>query len=328
MNQIQTRQFVLSFLRHQDYKNVVYTNDYVYAEGDIPIALVAHSDTVFKTPPKEFFHDQEQRILWSPQGMGADDKAGVLMMIAIIKKYNLKPHIIVTANEETGCVGAIKLVKKVPTCPFKECKYLIQLDRRGHNDCVFYDLDDIKFEEYIESFGFKTQWGSFSDISTIAPAWGIGAVNLSVGYEDEHSYTERLYVAWWEETLEKVIKMLKDAGNTCQWGYTEKVYSYYHNHIYGANWEDTCDCCNAPTDYADLLPVYTPDNPTYGLDVCPECFAKICLEMSWCSKCNKAWYGYGQNPKDWVCPQCQEKGATTNAAVKVNPKPPKDSYNF
>jgi len=330
MNQVQTRQFMAQFLRHQDYKNVTLTNNYVYAEGDIPIALVAHSDTVFKTLPREIFHDQEKNVIWSPEGMGADDKAGILMMIAIIKKYDLKPHIIVTANEEIGCLGASSLVKKVPNCPFAECKYLIQLDRRGADDCVFYDLDDIEFEKYIESFGFKTQWGSFSDISTIAPAWGIGAVNLSVGYEDEHSYQERLYVNWWQATLEKVVKMLNDAGNTCQWGYTERAYSYhYSGYPYGCNdWEDTCDCCHNPTPYADMLPVYTKDNPTYGMDICPDCFAKICLEMSWCSKCNKGWYGFGQQPKNWVCPTCAGKEVNTNAATKLNKRPSKDTYKF
>ena len=32
------------------YEKVIVTKDYIVAVGDIPIALVAHMDTVFKTP--------------------------------------------------------------------------------------------------------------------------------------------------------------------------------------------------------------------------------------------------------------------------------------
>ena len=49
-------------------------------------------------------------------------------------------------------------------------------------------------KSFIESTGyFKTAWGSVSDISTIAPALGVAAVNLSSGYFDEHTTRETLY---------------------------------------------------------------------------------------------------------------------------------------
>jgi hypothetical protein len=67
---------------------------------------------------------------------------------------------------------------------------MIELDRQGRDDAVFYDCDNPEFEEYITKFDFVSDWGTYSDISTIAPSWECAAVNLSIGYFDEHSYAE------------------------------------------------------------------------------------------------------------------------------------------
>ena len=53
---------------------------YIYAEGNIPIVLVAHLDVVFKTQRQymEIFYDPDEMVMWSPDGLGTDDRAGVL----------------------------------------------------------------------------------------------------------------------------------------------------------------------------------------------------------------------------------------------------------
>jgi hypothetical protein len=330
MDQRETRHFMSAFLRRSGYR-VTETADYLYAEGESPVALVSHSDTVFKTVPKDFFYDPDKNVIWSPQGMGADDKAGILMMVCLIKKFKLRPHIIITSDEEIGCVGATKLVKREPKCPFKDCRYLIQLDRRGQNDSVYYDMDDVLFEDYINGFGFHTEWGSFTDISVIAPAWKIGAVNLSVGYENEHTNYEHLYLNWWNETLEKVAKMIEDAPNAKHYPFVEYIYGTKWTRYYGGKkgaygyyygWDDsTCEVCGDECPNTDLLPIYTPKQPRFGLDTCPTCFSKICLDMTWCSKCNKGWYGYGNIPgNNWVCPICEGKTPEQIMAESEGPK--------
>ena len=188
-------------------KNVMENKDVIVATGNIPIALVAHMDTVFDKPPKNIFYDQRKNVMWSPEGLGADDRAGVFAIIQILRS-GLRPHIILTTDEEKGCLGAEALAK-LP-CPFEELNYVIELDRRGTNDCVFYDCENPDFVDYVEAFGFTETWGSFSDICEICPEWGVAGVNLSIGYQDEHSYTETLYVGPMLATIEKVKKMLKE----------------------------------------------------------------------------------------------------------------------
>jgi hypothetical protein len=189
------------------YKRVVSTKDYTYAIGDIPIALVAHMDTVFPRPAEEVFYDRRKNVIWSPDGLGADDRAGIFAIIQIIRR-GLRPHIIFTTDEEKGCIGADRLSRI--KCPFKDLRYVIQLDRRGANDCVFYDCDNKEFISYVEEFGFVEAIGSFTDICSFCPEWKVAGVNLSVGYQNEHSKSEILYVGHMLNTIEKVCNMLNE----------------------------------------------------------------------------------------------------------------------
>lgn len=200
---------ILKFLKTQGYTNIRATNMYIVAEGKLPICLVAHMDTVFPAPPTEFFYDQEKTTLWSPSGLGADDRAGIYIILNLIAN-GFRPTVIFTDLEEKGGIGADALIRKYPNCPIEGCKALIQLDRQGMKDAVYYDCNNKDFEKKISSYGFVTDWGTFSDISVIAPQWGIAAVNLSVGYEREHTYTEILNTSDCDATMYKVQSMLKD----------------------------------------------------------------------------------------------------------------------
>ena len=191
------------------YDKVIATNEYIVAEGAIPAALVAHLDTVGPVPPQDIFYDNKKNVMWSPQLLGADDRAGIYAAIEIIER-GYRPHIIFTTDEEIGCVGAFTLVQNHPNLPFEECKVLIQLDRQGKSDCVFYDCNNKEFKRFVKYYGFKEQSGSFSDISILAPNWGVAAVNLSVGYYLEHTNAEYLRCNELEKTIEKVTMMLED----------------------------------------------------------------------------------------------------------------------
>lgn len=196
-----------TYLAEHDYKPLV-TKNYILAQGSLPVMLIAHLDTVYETPPYEIYYDKTANVIWSPQGLGADDRAGVFAIIQLLQ-MGWRPHILFTTGEEALGIGIKKLLKKFYKAPF-DIKYLIELDRQGHNDCVFYDCPNEDFQKYIESFGFKTQKGIFTDISLLAPFWNIAGVNLSVGYYDEHSYVERLFIDPLIDTIEKVSNMLNE----------------------------------------------------------------------------------------------------------------------
>lgn len=206
------------FIKKYGKGNVLGGDDFVVAIGNIPVALVAHCDTVFHFPPERFFYDKEQNIFWAKQGLGADDRAGVFAILKIIQA-GYRPHIILTTDEEIGCRGALKLAEY--ECPFKDLRYIIELDRQGEKDCVFYRCYNPKFIEYIETFDFITAPGSFTDIVTLCPIWGIAGVNLSIGYEDEHSESETLNIDWMYNTIDKVKIMLDECEDAPHFKYME-----------------------------------------------------------------------------------------------------------
>lgn len=215
LSQEELLHLVTAFLQ-KHYPKVEATYDYVFAEGEIPIALVAHLDTVFDKPPVEIYYDQERGVMWSPQGLGADDRAGVFAILKIIQAGFL-PHVIFTTDEECGGIGAEWLAYDYQTCPFNDLKYIIELDRRNNSDACFYDCINQKFIQFIENAGFYETPGIYSDIVELCPAWQVAGVNLSVGYVDEHSEIERLYVPALLQTIESVKHLLKKACDNFVW---------------------------------------------------------------------------------------------------------------
>ena len=263
LNQFNLKLVLSKYLR-SIYKEVIETPDYLCAKGDIPIALVAHMDTVFNSPPKNIFYDREKNVIWSPEGLGADDRAGVYAVWQILRS-GARPHIIFTTDEESVGFGATALIQDFIE-PFAPMKYIIQLDRRGANDCVFYDCITKGFEKYINSFGFTTAWGTFSDISIICPGWDIAGVNLSVGYVNEHSISECLYISHLFNTIEQVKIMLNKSNEL-------KKYFKYEGNISSYNfWNNFY----ASPDEEDIIYSYPSfdlnyDFPSFGKYICNKC---------------------------------------------------------
>ena len=205
-------EFVIKQLNLAGYTKIKEEPKYVAAQGDIPILLVAHLDTVFLDITRKnmsVFYDQDHRVFWSPDGLGADDRAGVAMILTLLTETNLRPHILFTTDEESGDTGAMDALscRKIL---FKDLRYIIELDRQGYKEAVYYNCFNKKFETYINSFGFDTDYGTYTDISILCPHWNIAGVNLSVGYYNEHSYAEHFFVNAWIYTYHKIITMLEN----------------------------------------------------------------------------------------------------------------------
>lgn len=178
---------------------------YLYAPGEIPVLVTAHVDTVHYTEPKLIVNDKEKGILWSPEGIGGDDRAGILAIEGLLQ-LGYHPHILFLDEEETGCAGAKQAIKELPS---PDVRFIIDFDRKGSNDCVFYNCDNKDFTKYIESFGFETAIGSYSDISVLCPTWGIAGVNLSVGYYNQHTRYEYVIISEISKTIKKVAKIFE-----------------------------------------------------------------------------------------------------------------------
>lgn len=197
---------------------VLCKDNFLLVKGSDPILLVAHLDTVHDEPVKEICKSDDGNILMSPQGIGGDDRCGVYALNKIYDLSTVKPFLLFTCNEEIGGIGADSFVtafaQNLLPPELKNLKLIIEIDRKGVNDAVFYDCDNPDFEKYISGKGFVTASGSFSDISVIAPALGVAAVNLSSGYYNPHTLHEFINLQHLESTIAKVLEIVSDSNKS------------------------------------------------------------------------------------------------------------------
>lgn len=192
-----------------DGRNVAVDTGFVYSVGKIPILLVAHMDTVHRSTPT-VCKSEDGEIYMAPEGIGGDDRAGIYAIMKIIEKYDC--HVLFTQGEEIGGTGARAFVQSgiKPVVNF-----IIEPDRKGNNDAVFYDCGNDEFIDFVEkTTGYKEQYGTFSDISIIAPSLDRAAVNLSIGYYNQHTSYEHIRMSDVEKTIVVMGKLIdsKDAS--------------------------------------------------------------------------------------------------------------------
>lgn len=221
MSQKNLKKYIANQLQ-ATHNKVINSDGYVYAQGTFPVLLVAHLDTVHKELPKAILYDEDQDAMYSPQGIGGDDRCGVYMILQVIQKYNCS--VLFCEDEEIGCVGAEKFIK-TKLAKDLSFNYIIEFDRKGNNDAVFYDCDNADFEKFITKDFYKSSWGSFSDISVIAPALKCAAVNLSCGYYNAHTTGEYVVMSDMKRSIIEACKILERTTEDDKFEYIE-----YKNH--------------------------------------------------------------------------------------------------
>ena len=244
------------------YSNVIVGDGYIYAQGNFPVLLMAHLDTVHKELPKIIVYDQAQDIVSSPQGIGGDDRAGVYAVMEIIKMFNCS--VLFCEDEEIGGIGANKF-SKTDFVNEMNVNYIIEFDRANANDAVFYSCANEEFEEFITRDFYKTNYGTYSDICDVAPAIGCAAVNLSIGYYKAHTKDEYVVLSEMENSIVAACDILARTGADDKFEYVEDTsiyddwydynYSWYGNTGYNAHKYYLIEFVdeNGNTDYYDTI---------------------------------------------------------------------------
>jgi hypothetical protein len=157
----------------------------------------------------------------SPQGIGGDDRCGVFIIMNLVK--DLHCSVLLCEDEEKGCVGAKKFVNAKKLIDTEDgdkievkyvedlgVNYMIEFDRKGHNDAVFYHCGNEDFIDFVEDItNFKFANGSVSDISVLMPEAKLSAVNLSCGYYNAHTTTEFVLYDQMEDTIAAASALIK-----------------------------------------------------------------------------------------------------------------------
>ena len=178
-----------------------------YKAGSGPTVLLnAHLDVVEEFAPNRILI-KENEIWSSNKGiLGADDRAGVAVLLHVAEQlkdssFSGKVKFIFTVKEEAGLVGA----RKVDDYFLWGTDAAIVVDRRGKGDIVtscggYIPFCDDAYGSFFEKIakedgltGWKCTAGGSSD-TRIWAEHGIQSVNLSAGYQHEHTVDEYLDV--------------------------------------------------------------------------------------------------------------------------------------
>ena len=165
--------------------------------------ICVHLDTVCITHP--LFIQKQYDIVTAPGSncLGADDRAGVWIALEMMKRGTVTDFEYgFFCGEESGCIGSTAYGK---TRPNHTC--YIGLDRGskgGKQNIATYGCNN---EDLLSCFPYPESIGTVSDCSVLADLTGKSCVNVSVGYQFEHTSKELLDLSQMTETRDLMLQI-------------------------------------------------------------------------------------------------------------------------
>lgn len=228
-----------------DYTLFIPTNHSVNEK--LPV-IMAHTDIVFsvKHPTETTLEfDQDTFMFGSPNGLGADDRAGMWVIQKIVEslgELQVLPIICFFDKEEIGCVGSSSFGRSELFVEVdKVASMYISIDRRrdvnggktlatyGHNNASL-------LVEVANVTGRTIVNGSSTDCAALSRASSnnVPCFNMSCGYQAEHTKNEVLYFKEMEETLKDLKALLNTDICTKEWKATPTMKQrQYHGNAMG-----------------------------------------------------------------------------------------------
>lgn len=204
---------------------------YIYVPGTRSdrVLLVAHMDTVWSRVPRIIeengviksgnlvYTQENDYVKIKGTGIGADDRAGVAMAYAL---SHLGHSILITDDEESGCVGAIDIMQTDLAYEIERHSFAVELDRRDRSDIVFYNGEPKEFRRFaVAKTGYAANNGTYTDIVYLCQ--NMCSFNISVGYRNEHKPNEILVINWWRNTFNILNSFLSEEQK--RWNLYEKA---------------------------------------------------------------------------------------------------------
>jgi hypothetical protein len=172
--------------------------NYFYKIGESRTAFTSHLDTACKDQVN-IVHEFDGNIIKTDGKsiLGADDKAGVTILLYMIEK-NVPGLYCFFFGEEVGCIGS-GLASSEPM--FKDYNRMISFDRRGTNSIITFQsskrcCSEVFAKELSKEYNrygmtmAPDDTGVYTDsaeFTSVIPE----CTNISVGYYKEHTHTEQ-----------------------------------------------------------------------------------------------------------------------------------------
>jgi hypothetical protein len=191
--------------------------------------------------------------------LGADDKAGVTIMLNMIE-HKVPGIYYFFLGEEVGCLGSKDLAKRVKEANLENIKRVISFDRRGNDSIITYQMSkrccsnkfalalakelnekgklyksNIVFNYKDDNTGLYTDSAQFIDLYP-------ECTNISVGYKGEHTNKEIQDLNFLEK-LANVVLLIDWENLPTERDHTKTEYKSYGGYYgYGySSWDDWDD---------------------------------------------------------------------------------------
>lgn len=171
-------------------------------------SLCVHTDTVNNIHPKSILKVGD---VWRngdyTKLLGADDRAGCYIVKELLTRNNTDYNYLIFDQEEVGCIGSSNFAKTSESeviADLTSC--FVGLDRMGVLEHALYGYENDDFMVAIadEADDWKEEMGSITDASSLAGDLDRCCVNLSVGYNNEHTRFETLNLSYLGITLNRL----------------------------------------------------------------------------------------------------------------------------
>lgn len=141
--------------------------------------------------------------------LGADDKAGVTILMYLMKQ-NIPGLYYFFLGEEVGCIGSKKVAEQHKQKPIEYIKKVVSFDRRGTTSIITHQCSSrccsdnfgtalaealnsagLKVEDNDQIFDYKNDpTGLYTDSAQFTKIYP-ECTNISVGYQSEHTFSEQ-----------------------------------------------------------------------------------------------------------------------------------------
>jgi hypothetical protein len=162
-------------------------------------------------------------------GIGGDDKCGIFVALNAMNELPACKAAFFR-DEEIGCIGSGKADLEF----FKDCRFVLQADRRGNSDFVTDICGPLSSKSFqsdvspiLRAHGYKPCSGAMTDVQELRDNnVGVSCANMSAGYYNPHRSCEFINLKDLDNVAEMVVAICR----------LKKTYKFKHERPKRIKW--------------------------------------------------------------------------------------------
>lgn len=183
--------------------NVIHGNGYYFAEGSIPVLLIAHINSIHEEQPIEIC--KSENFWMAPEGIGGENRCGIYALLQIVRHYHC--HILLLNDKINNNITSL-------LNGLSEDFYIafaIDLALEGKNECLIHRCTDVMIRSALKERGYELT--PSAAILEFPKNLKLTYISISTGFYDSYLQSERICIddVWHSvRTIERILDMIAD----------------------------------------------------------------------------------------------------------------------